>query len=1077
MTNMTTARIPRIWRAISLTITISFLSFPVYAKYSGGTGELNDPYQIATAEDLIALGETPEDYDKHFILTTDIDLAGQVFDRAVIAPDVNNADWRFNGTRFTGVFDGKGHTISHLTVTGGDYLGLFGRLYYGSNVSNLGLEEVDVGGTGGNIGSLAGQNNGSITSSYSTGSVSGDHDVGGLVGDNNNGNIIQCYSAGVVSGVSIVGGLVGNNAGSYGGYINQCYSTCVVSGDENVSGLVDLRPFRRGQDHYSRGTVIDSFWDIQTSGQATSNGGTGKTTAEMKTYRTFLRWGTCGDGGTWTIDEGNDYPRLAWERRPGIVLDFRLSDFLEGSGTEDDPYLIYTSDDIETIAFFPCEEDKCFRLAFLEGRGTQDNPYQLATAEQLNMIGLLSWEWDKHYKLVDDINLSAFDGRDGRPAFKQIGTFTGVFDGDGHTISHLTATGYYHGGLFGMLESGAEVRNLAVMDVSIVSSGDDVGGLVGSNGSLDTPGGTVIQCSVTGTIKGGRHVGGLVGYNGGSIVQSYSSGSVDGREQVGGLVGGNYEGNVATSYSTSSVNGNSLVGGLVGYNYEGTVIHCYSAGSVSGDEKFGGLVGSGSPASVLQCVWDIEISGQSGSVGGVGLTTAEMMDPYMLGLNGFANESNWILDADRDYPRLVWEGTMGQVIPEPEINWLTGRGRSEDPYEIETADQLIMLGKASILWDKDFILGADIDLGPYLPGGHIFGQAVIPAFSGVFDGKNHKIIHMTITGESYLGLFGQLHSKANVLNLGLEAVDVNGTGGWVGGLAGYDYGSNIAASYIDGAVNGYWSVGGLVGYNEHGSITTSYSTISANGDYSVGGLVGINNGRIATCYSTDTVTGLGNVGGLVGINHYSGSITTSYSMSSAIASERVGGLVGYNSRGNIAASFSTGAVSGDSSVGGLVGCQERGTITTSCSAGTVTGQVGVGGLVGWNSGDIGTSYSRGTVSGNNSVGGLVGDNMRTITHCYSTGSVNGLEGDIGGLVGSCSQYATVTSSFWNIQTSDLATSDGGTGKTTAEMQTAKTFLDAGWDFVDETANGTEDIWWILEGKDYPRLWWEAIPEN
>jgi len=41
------------------------------------------------------------------------------------------------------------------------------------------------------------------------------------------------------------------------------------------------------------------------------------------------------------------------------------------------------------------------------------------------------------------------------------------------------------------------------------------------------------------------------------------------------------------------------------------------------------------------------------------------------------------------------------------------------------------------------------------------------------------------------------------------------------------------------------------------------------------------------------------------------------------------------------------------------------------------------------------------------------------------------------------------------------------------MQTAGTFLEAGWDFVGETTNGTEDIWWILEGKDYPRLWWEA----
>ncbi len=67
---------------------------------------------------------------------------------------------------------------------------------------------------------------------------------------------------------------------------------------------------------------------------------------------------------------------------------------------------------------------------------------------------------------------------------------------------------------------------------------------------------------------------------------------------------------------------------------------------------------------------------------------------------------------------------------------------------------------------------------------------------------------------------------------------------------------------------------------------------------------------------------------------------------------------------------------------------------------------------------------------------------------------------------------TVTSSFWDIQSSHRNWSEGGTGKTTAEMQTAGTFLEAGWDFVDETANGREDIWWILEGQDYPRLWWE-----
>jgi len=71
---MTKAENSKIIRTITVLITICSFSFPAYAKYSGGTGEPNDPYQIATAEDLMLLGETPEDYDKHFILHPDTRL-------------------------------------------------------------------------------------------------------------------------------------------------------------------------------------------------------------------------------------------------------------------------------------------------------------------------------------------------------------------------------------------------------------------------------------------------------------------------------------------------------------------------------------------------------------------------------------------------------------------------------------------------------------------------------------------------------------------------------------------------------------------------------------------------------------------------------------------------------------------------------------------------------------------------------------------------------------------------------------------------------------------------------------------
>jgi len=112
-------------------------------------------------------------------------------------------------------------------------------------------------------------------------------------------------------------------------------------------------------------------------------------------------------------------------------------------------------------------------------------------------------------------------------------------------------------------------------------------------------------------------------------------------------------------------------------------------------------------------------------------------------------------------------------------------------------------------------------------------------------------------------------------------------------------------------------------------------------------------------------------------------------------------------------------------------------------------------LIGRNyEGSIWSSYSTGSVIGTDKVGGLVGENTLIPNQQgqYNTGIIG--------------------SSFWDMETSRQTTSAGGEGKTTAEMQTAKTFLDGGWDFVDEIENGTEDIWGILEGQGYPRLAWE-----
>ncbi|MEJ2704978.1 MAG: GLUG motif-containing protein, partial [Sedimentisphaerales bacterium] len=134
-------------------------------------------------------------------------------------------------------------------------------------------------------------------------------------------------------------------------------------------------------------------------------------------------------------------------------------------------------------------------------------------------------------------------------------------------------------------------------------------------------------------------------------------------------------------------------------------------------------------------------------------------------------------------------------------------------------------------------------------------------------------------------------------------------------------------------------------------------------------------------------------------------------------------------------------------------------------------------------GTIVNCYSTGDVSGNFQVGGLVGDcRDGTITNCYSTGAVTGTL-EVGGLVGSNST-GTVTACFWDRQRSGLSNmcgeQDSGTGcddangKTTAQMQTADMFLEAGWDFVRENDNGTEDIWTICEGSNYPQFAWQFI---
>jgi hypothetical protein len=271
-----------------------------WGPYGDGKGTAQDPYQIWTPQQMNAIGVNPNDWDEHFMLMADVNMAiytGTQYN--IIGTSWDNA--------FSGTFDGNGHIISNLTYTrtaSVNYVGLFGYIYYGT-IQNVGIENASLSSAGGYVGGLVGTNSGgTISACYVTGSVSGNLIYyGGLVGSNAAGTITACYSTASVSGSWDVGGLVGGN----GGIIYNCYAAGPVSGTDFVGGLV-------GRNNSS---LTACFWDIQTSGQIDGvgnqnpdpNGVEGKTTAQMKTLSTFTSAGW-DFANVWGIGNGQTYPYL-----------------------------------------------------------------------------------------------------------------------------------------------------------------------------------------------------------------------------------------------------------------------------------------------------------------------------------------------------------------------------------------------------------------------------------------------------------------------------------------------------------------------------------------------------------------------------------------------------------------------------------------------------------------------------------------------------------------------------------------------------------------------------------------------
>ena len=605
--------------------------------FGGGAGTEGMPYQISTIAHLNAIRDNSdssgEDYlarGLYFALMNDLDFEdtdgnGADYVYSDVSDTENDKGWLpighdtmpgsvgggvslgFQGTRFSGSFDGDGHVIRNLLISRADedFIGLFGELKFGSSVKNLGVEGVNVEGketAGGLVGSIG---QGTITSCYSTGSVTGVQAVGGLVGNSSNTPITSCYSTADVTGSTFVGGLVGLGGSTV---ITSCYSTgSVTRGGTSIGGFLGLNFF-------DSGTVSASYWENTGIDDATDD--TDRTPTQMRAL-TLADLGDTG-GLSWAVGTANQYPALRTYKLndsdvqvQGDVIAGQpcpraggCSDFGGGSGTEDDPYQISTIRHLNSI-----------RGEYLDDHYILMNDLDFAGSiwgDDDTVSGYVSEGWLPIGHDTDQTSVS-FDGS----------SFEGSFDGQGHVISNLRIDREEELfiGLFGSVNRPGSIANLGLVGLDVTGK-TFVGGLVGQ----------CVPCNIS---------------------SCYSTAEVSGDVSVGGLVGAIQGADVMISscYSTAEVSGNSAVGGLVGQQVRGTIQSCYFSGEAREGDVVKGLVGQEVIADPInESYWENPGAAIDDATDATDRTSAQMK--ALTGDTSGWGELSWHFGDDEKYPAL-----------------------------------------------------------------------------------------------------------------------------------------------------------------------------------------------------------------------------------------------------------------------------------------------------------------------------------------------------------------------------------------------------------------------------------------
>ncbi|MDD6447100.1 MAG: GLUG motif-containing protein [Ruminococcus sp.] len=453
-------------------------------------------YQISNEKELYAFANLVNNYaepNANAVLTADI-----VVNTGVLKADGNLADdvstftsWTPIGNssnKYTGTFDGQGHTISGLYFNNlsTSYVGLFGYLGSGGEIKNVGVIDSYFKGYL-SIGGVCGQNNGEISGCYNTGTVSDSgSSVGGICGENNSGEITGCYNIGTVSGSDgsfYVGGVCGLN---YSGTITGSYNTGTVKGTDYVGGVCGNNYKGIITGCYTNNKDICGF-----------NNGT-VTNCDVKTDAEFKDNTVCKLLNTALQNANSDVHFYQSVNYPVFIIVPNL------------PKLV---DDVYQIS----NEKELYAFAKLVNSYAEPSANAVLTADiTVNNNLLSSLEFDEIGNVTNKDSFESWD-----PIGNGIDSYKGKFDGQGHTISGLYRDSNEIGaGLFKQLGSGGEIKNVGVID-SYFKCYSIIGGVCGVN-----DGGKITGCYNTGTVSGSDgslYVGGVCGMNGGTITGCYTN--------------------------------------------------------------------------------------------------------------------------------------------------------------------------------------------------------------------------------------------------------------------------------------------------------------------------------------------------------------------------------------------------------------------------------------------------------------------------------------------------------------------------------------------------------------------------